>query len=166
MTKTSTRRDYVISAASSIFFGALGAYLFFLVNNYFAPVKNTENTIDIANTYIIFTTFIFVGMAALIGIFGFLFAQQFSQSKDDQLNNAFSNLARKLGDTANEKEIKHIIDAIIGNESIINRLSAIIDRKVVEIIIKKATEEVEKSEASLSHAKDLMKSVKGEKNGE
>jgi hypothetical protein len=166
MTKTITKFSYIIFAASRIFFGFLGACLLFLGDNYFAPLKNTNNAVDIASTYIIFTTLIFVGMAALIGIFGFVFSQQFSQSKDDHLNVAFGDLARKLENTTDEKEIKYMIDAITGNESIINRLSATIDKKVVEIILNKAKQEVEKSKSSISHAKTLMKSVKGERNGE
>lgn len=58
-------------------------------------VAEESNAISIANTYIVFTTIIFVGITVVLAIVGYVFTQQFAATKEDQLRQLTADFKKK-----------------------------------------------------------------------
>ncbi|HDS1125029.1 TPA: hypothetical protein ACKQBZ_003322 [Stenotrophomonas maltophilia] len=65
-------------------------------------ITSSGDAISVANTYIVFTTIIFVGLTIVITVAGIVFAHQFSATKDIQLADLADQLKNRL--ETNEKD--------------------------------------------------------------
>ncbi|MBF0449181.1 MAG: hypothetical protein HQK75_00235 [Candidatus Magnetomorum sp.] len=139
----------------------IGGSFSFMFWNYLADFsKNIKaaDAISIANTYIVFTTIIFVGFSVFLAIAGFIFTHQFSTTKEDQ----FSHLLRELGTQLKENEddvgIKFISKSL-ENPDVKNYLSDKLNKKLDQLIKEKAynlnkEQTIINGLSSSDHAKD------------
>lgn len=98
----------------------------------------TVDVIAVANTYIVFTTIIFVGFTVVLGIMGYLFTQQFTASKHAQVAEALEDLQEKLR-TDEYKGIK-LLEALLENPDVKQHLDHLLQSKVDSLIKDKASE--------------------------
>jgi len=89
-----------------------------------------HETVDIANTYIVFTTFIFVVVSVFLAIIGYIFAQQFAQAKRTHQQWLFEELAEKAKD--DDMVATKMIDAILHNADAKRMLQSKISSAVEE----------------------------------
>lgn len=93
-------------------------------------IPSASDAIAIANTYIVFTTIIFVGFTVVLGLAGYVFTQQFSTTKENQENILFSELKSKI---ANDDDIAmEIFKAVLNNSDVIRDFSKRVEEKVQE----------------------------------
>lgn len=90
------------------------------------------DAVSIANTYIVFTTIIFVGFTVILGIAGYILTQEFSSSKHNQELKIIEELKEELKD--NEKLGISLIEAILDNNDVKMHLENILQIKVDELI--------------------------------
>lgn len=103
-----------------------------------ATVTTPSDAVAIANTYIVFTTIIFVGVTVILAIVGYVFTQQFSATKESQLN----QLTEELKSTAktDEKLGITLIDAVLENSDVKQHIDNKLREKIKELILEsKAT---------------------------
>lgn len=66
-----------------------------------ATATAAANTASVANTYIVFTTLIFVVVTLILTIAGIIFTHQFSLSKSEEFENVINDIADKMQDDDN-----------------------------------------------------------------
>jgi hypothetical protein len=117
-----------------------GGFFATLFINFLKPIAlpSTGDAVSIANTYIVFTTIIFVGFTVVLGVAGYVFSQQFATSKEMHEDRLIQDLKLKLQD--NEKISWDIIQAALDNEAIKLRLTETLENKVNQIVTDKVTE--------------------------
>jgi hypothetical protein len=120
--------------------GFAGGFLAIFFVNYFAPGKivNTSDAIAIANTYIVFTTLIFVGFTVVLGLAGYVITQQYSSSRELNENILFDELKSKLRE--NDDCSEDLIKVIIENDAVKSHLTEILEAKVHQLVTDKLTE--------------------------
>jgi heme/copper-type cytochrome/quinol oxidase subunit 2 len=123
-------------------FGFAGGVIAVLFMNWLSPmnikVGSTSDAISVANTYIVFTTIIFVGFTVVLGVAGYVFAQQFSASTESHENRLIDDLKAKLKD--NEMLSLELIKAILENEAVKSHLTVTLESKVSQVVTDKLTE--------------------------
>jgi hypothetical protein len=116
--------------------GSLTVVFWYNFSEFSIKIQSTD-AISIANTYIVFTTIIFVGFSVFLAIAGFIFTQQFSTSKEDQ----FTHLLREIGDKLKENEndfgIK-FINKSFENPDVKNYVHDKLNKKLNQLIQDKA----------------------------
>ncbi len=95
-------------------------------------VTTTGDAISIANTYIVFTTIIFVGFTVVLGVAGYVFTQHFSASKEMQENQIVSDLKLKIKN--DEKMGITILQSLLDNADVKSQLSDILEWKIDELL--------------------------------
>ena len=115
----------------------------FLFMNWLQPylaVKITvpSDAIAVANTYIVFTTIIFVGFTVVLGIASYVFTQQFSASKETNEIRILEDLKIRLKD--NESLSLNLIKIIMENEAVKAHVTDILESKVNQLVTDKVTE--------------------------
>ena len=118
----------------------IGGFLAFAFWSYFldfsTKIKSTD-AISIANSYIVFTTIIFVGFSVMLALAGFIITLQFSTAKEDQ----FTHLLRELGEKLKENEGDfgiQFINKSLENPDVKNYLSDKLNNKLNQLIKEKA----------------------------
>ena len=71
---------------------------------------------SVANTYIVFTTFLFVAATVGLVIVGYWFAHQFSVSKEEQLDRLYDEI--RIGCSSDPKLGKALAEAILKNPKV------------------------------------------------
>jgi hypothetical protein len=104
------------------------------------------DAISIANTYIVFTTLIFVGFTVVLGIAGYVFTQQFSAAKKAQEDQIIDDLRSRIG--GDEKLAINLLDTILENPDAKTYFMSLLENKVDELI----TERVSDSQAVAAEA--------------
>lgn len=107
----------------------------------------------IANTYIVFTTIIFVGITVLLAIAGYVITQQFSAAKIAHEIQIIDELKEKL--TTDEKLGIGLITAILENKEVTHHLRTLLERKVGELIMERLVD----SQTSLAKAQSHSTAV-------
>ena len=119
-----------------------------------------SDAISIANTYIVFTTIIFVGITAIITVVGYRFAQQFAASKDAQETQIFDDLRTHLKD---DEEIGlRILKNLLENRDVKSHLMDVLDAKVNELIRQKtadAKNELDRAEGNFKLTQALAEKL-------
>ncbi|NYF36236.1 hypothetical protein [Stenotrophomonas sp. JAI102] len=92
-----------------------------------------SDAISTANTYIVFTTLIFVGFTILITIAGIVFAHQFSTSKDIQVADLASHLKKQVSENQHDCALV-ILKTALENSDAQRQLEIQIKAKVEEIV--------------------------------
>lgn len=95
-------------------------------------VSTPSDAVSIANTYIVFTTIIFVGVTVILAITGYVFTQQFSATKQLQE----SQLLNELKDKVERDEVIgiNLAKAILDNSDVKRYLNETLLSKVEELI--------------------------------
>lgn len=125
-------------------------------------VKLTGDAISIANTYIVFTTIIFVGVTVVLAVAGYVFTQQFSASKQSQETHLLDELKEKV--KCDEGVGIALANAILENSDVKRHLQSTLRLKVDELLqarladSKAAANQAEKEAATIS---DLASKLNG-----
>lgn len=121
-----------------VFLGSLGGFLFSsLFSLYKGPnTLASSDAISVANTYIVFTTFIFAGLAVFIAMIGFVFSQQFAVSKEVQLHQLKDELQSIIRDNKSDISIK-LVDIALENEDVRKHFESKLELKIYQILKEK-----------------------------
>lgn len=92
--------------------------------------------VSIANTYIVFTTIIFVGITLVIGLMGFIFTQQFAMAKEMQVEHLIAEIEDELRSNLSDRGIK-LIDAALENPDVQAHIEEKIESKLKQLIAAK-----------------------------
>lgn len=95
-------------------------------------VTSTSDAVSIANTYIVFTTIIFVGVTVILAIAGYVFTQQFSASKQSQESQLLDELKEKV--KSDERVGIALAKAILENPDVLRHLETTLLSKLEELI--------------------------------
>ncbi|PPD18937.1 MAG: hypothetical protein CTY24_12095 [Methylobacter sp.] len=95
-------------------------------------VSAPSDAISIANTYIVFTTIIFVGVTVILAIAGYVFTQQFSATKQSQESQLLDELKEKV--KSDERIGIALANAILDNSDVKRHLDETLLSKVDELI--------------------------------
>jgi predicted PurR-regulated permease PerM len=95
-------------------------------------VPSPSDAISIANTYIVFTTIIFVGVTVILAIAGYVFTQQFSASKQSQETLLVEELKEKI--KSDERVGTKLAQAILDNPDVQRHLEKILLSKLDELL--------------------------------
>lgn len=118
-------------------------------------VATPSDAVSIANTYIVFTTTIFVGVTVILAIAGYVFTQQFSASKHSQENQLLDELKEKV------KSDEHVgialANAILDNPDVKRHLNETLLSKVDELLQARLGD----SKAVASQAKKEAQAISG-----
>ena len=114
--------------------GSIGGLIAFLSINYFSrlAVVAGPDAVSIANTYIVYTTFVIAAVALLLTIAGLIFTQHLAVQKEAHMAEAFSAFLT-LVRSDNEKAGK-LIEQIMDNPAVIDRLSELLSGKIEQEI--------------------------------
>jgi hypothetical protein len=87
--------------AMSFLLGIVGGCLAIMLHSYFGSIPSRDQTpasdiMATANTYIVFTTFIFTGVTVVLAIAGYIFSQNISISTETNQELLFNALKEKV----------------------------------------------------------------------
>ena len=129
-----------ISSKAGFFSGILGGLLSgaatFGVLNYFCTEvtrPSLSDAISIANTYIVFTTIIFVAITLFLAVAGLWFTQQFATSKELQIKHLISEIETKLIENDDEVGIK-LVDKVFTNPDVSRHVQEILELKLKQLV--------------------------------
>lgn len=97
-----------------------------------------SDAVAIANTYIVFTTIIFVGITVVLGIVGYVFTQQLAISRKNHELQVFEELEQKI--INDEATGVKLANAIFQNTDVARHLNTIVMQKIDEIAARKVAE--------------------------
>lgn len=147
--------------------GAMSPWIIGWINR--AKVEATGDAISIANTYIVFTTIIFVGVTVILAVAGYVFTQQFSASKGAQEREILDELKVKIKE--DEKAGISLANAILENNDVRRHLEKKISEKVDELIRstvdaqEQFAEEMQASAKSAQNGAEALRSLASQLNG-
>jgi len=101
-------------------------------------VPNPGDAVSIANTYIVFTTIIFVGVTLVVAIAGYVFSQQFAASKRSQENQIIEDLRDQI--KTDEKLGIKLANSILENPDTSRHIDMMITSKIGELIQEKKSD--------------------------
>ncbi|MFW3897676.1 hypothetical protein [Pseudomonas bharatica] len=111
-------------------------------------VGSASDAYAIANTYIVFTTIIFVGITVLLAIAGYVITQQFSAAKIAHEMQIIEELKERL---ATEERLGiTLVNAILENREVTQHVRTLLEQKVDALI----KERIADSKNQLSRAQD------------
>lgn len=96
------------------------------------PLPQPNDAVAIANTYIVFTTFLFVGFTVVLAALGIVFSHHFSISKESQVHDLSEELKRQL--QQDDHTATDIIKIILEDPRVIDRVDNLLSQKVALII--------------------------------
>lgn len=135
---------------AGMFGGLIGSLIAFTCINYFANVHTTEKAdpVAIANTYIVYTTFVIAAVAAVLTLAGLIFSQHFATDKETHLAHAFDSLLELLKN--DEKKAQAAAKQLIIHPDVVRFLEESL-RDRVDAEIKRRSNA---ASTKLAHAKD------------
>jgi hypothetical protein len=111
--------------------GFVGGALYSCLQGWLKPTSvQGSDAIAIANTYIVFTTIIFVGVTVILAIAGYIFTQKLSESQEAQEIRIVENLIKDV--RKNEQLGIKLIEAILANGDVQRMLDGHIRSKLEE----------------------------------
>jgi len=135
---------------AGMFGGLIGGLIAFTCINYFANVHATEKAdpVAIANTYIVYTTFVIAAVAAVLTLAGLIFSQHFATDKETHLAHAFDSFLELLRN--DEKKAQAAAKQLINHPDVVRFLEdALRDRVDAEITRRRSA-----ANSRLANAKD------------
>jgi predicted PurR-regulated permease PerM len=121
---------FLLGAAVVGFAGGLLSYpLLDMVGCHYQKISDP---VSIANTFIVFTTIIFVGFSVVLVIIGFIFTEHLSTTKETHLQslaNEFPEMFKKDPNLALE-----LVKKILADDHVMDHIDDILNSKVSEII--------------------------------
>jgi len=136
--------------------GALSFIFWYHLTDFENSIKVTD-AISIANTYIVFTTIIFVGFSVFLAIAGFIFTHQFSTTKEDQFSHLIRELGTKLKENEDDFGIKFIKKSL-ENPDVKNYLHEKLNTKLEQLIQERAN--------NLNNTQRIIKGLSSSTKGE
>jgi hypothetical protein len=156
-------RNRFIYYSATILISFIGGAFAFIFWSYFSNfsdyIKNID-AISLANTYIVFTTIIFVGFSVFLAIAGFIFTHQFSLSKESQIVHLLAEIKTQLKENKQDFAIK-FIKVCLDNPDIKNYLNNKFEEKLIQLI-----EEKQQNFNSLQQAINELSSQIKDQNGD
>jgi hypothetical protein len=138
--------------------GALTPWTLGWIKGIEAP--SASDAVSIANTYIVFTTIIFVGVTVILAVAGYVFTQQFSATKGAQESEALNELKEKI---KNDESIGiALANSILENSDVKRHLESLLKNKFQELIeaqLSDAKEDAQQKEARAVMAKDQVSAI-------
>lgn len=151
----------------AIFAGFCGGFLSSQAGTWFAQLDVQKvDAVAVANTYIVFTTIIFVGVTVLLGVAGYIFTQQFSAAQSALEHQVFEDLRKKLASDVSVA-IK-LSDALLDNPDVKVHLEAKIQQKAAEVLDTMASDRAAAADSMASQAdslRQLSENISGKSNG-
>lgn len=144
---------YTILAIALI--GFIGGFFSFPLVDYFYGIHhlNSGDPVAIANTYIIFTTLIFVGFTVVLAIAGFVFTQQFATAKEMQMHHLAEELRNNILGNKADIGVK-LIDNALTNKDVRKYFEDKIEKQIHQILKEKY--DFEESEKEIDTLKDSI----------
>lgn len=93
-------------------------------------VPDMDSAISIANTYIVFTTFIFVAFTVLLTIVGYVLAQTFSTNAVAHHSDAIEKIKDCISN--DDEKATQVLEALLSSPQVQGKLSKVIREKVIE----------------------------------
>lgn len=117
--------------------GIVGSIVAFTaINLWSTPLTvASADSVSIANTYIVYTTFVIAAVAAVLAIAGLIFSEHFSMEKDSHIENAFKALLAQLA-TDEEKAVKFVKE-LMKNPGVVQSVSDSVEGKLSEIVARR-----------------------------
>ena len=122
-----------------------------------ARIDLASDAISIANTYIVFTTIIFVGFTVVLGVAGYVFTQQFSSSKEAQTNHLIKELEERL--RTDQGFGIAFIDKAMDNPDVIRHVSCKLEGKIKELLKEKSNNKKQAAAQAQNEADELEELV-------
>ena len=140
--------------------GVVGSAIAFAAINYFGHPLKVEATdaVSIANTYIVYTTFVIAAVGAFLAIAGMIFTQHLSIEKNAHVENAFKILLVHLN-TDEEKAVKFAME-LMKNPEVVQSVSEAINGKLDQIVSQRrahADQREAQAKTERSALQDLIK---------
>ena len=111
--------------------GFVGGALYSCLQGWIKPTSvQGSDAIAVANTYIVFTTIIFVGVTVILAIAGYIFTHKLSESQEAQETRIVENLIKDV--QKNEQLGIKLIEAVLGNGDVQRMLDGHILSKLEE----------------------------------
>ena len=139
--------------------GCLSPYVISKVQVLFGapPVVNVSDTISIANTYIVFTTFIFTAIAIIVAVASYLFAQEAAKSRQIQEQTLFSDLIKSC--TEKSELGRDLISKLLENENVIEHFEKRLNDKIDDILSKRCQLSQESERVSKKRTSALKRMI-------
>lgn len=114
--------------------GLIGGLIAFAIVNHFGrlAVVSTSDAVSIANTYIVYTTFVIASVALLLTIAGLIFTQHFAVEKEMHIAHAFSCVL-ELVRSDDEKAIE-LVSHAMENPGVVQHVSEALQTKLQQEI--------------------------------
>lgn len=138
-----------------LFVGFAGGFISPAFSNLFGSVKidQAADALSIANTYIVFTTIIFVGFTVVLGVAGYVFTQQFSASKESQVKHLINELEERL--RTNQDFGIGFIEKAVDNPDVIRHISCKLEDKIKELLKEKSNNKKQAATQAKNEADNL-----------
>jgi hypothetical protein len=123
------------------------------------------DAVAVANTYIVFTSIIFVGATVILAVAGYVFTQQFSATRETQANFLCEELKKKI--SSDEGVGIKLADSILDNPDVRRHLETMLSSKVKELVKnltndkKVAADEAANEAIAVSELNDKLNSSEG-----
>ncbi|MGY6275135.1 hypothetical protein [Methylomonas sp. MgM2] len=119
------------------------------------PIAEPSDAVAVANTFIVFTTFFFVGITVVLAVAGFVFTQQFSATKETHEIQALNELKDKI--KSHEQTATSLLDALLENPDVKRHIETLLQTKIDELI----NERLADSQAFATQAAQELNAVHG-----
>lgn len=120
-------------------------------------VISVSDSISIANTYIVFTTFIFTAIAIIVAIASYIFSQEAAKSRQVQEKTLFDDLIRACSEKPDQG--KDLISKLLENENVIEHFEERLNNKIDDILSKRCQLSQESERASREKTSALRQMI-------
>jgi len=118
----------IVSTFAGFFGGMIVPWWLGWIPKWCMDIESPSSPISIANTYIVFTTIIFVGTTLVLVVVGFLFAKQFADSKELQSKDIFDKILLEI--KSSKEKGNALASAMLANPHIGNYMKEYIDSEI------------------------------------
>lgn len=115
----------IVSFIAGFIGGSLSPWVFCWIKS--VSVEEPD-AVSIANTYIVFTTIIFVAATVILTIMGYVFTHQFSNSKKKQVEELFDQLKEDF--KANGEKSVLLVTEIMKNPDVVRHVQAVLAERI------------------------------------
>jgi len=140
-----------------------GGFIAVVFIGLFSPrAVSAPDALSIANTYIVFTSFIFVGFTVVLGLAGYVFTQQFTSHRMAQESQAIEDLTERL--KSDDALAIKLLSVMLENREVQDKLDTSLRAKVAEVLTARRSDahatrgETERELAAIRAAMDHVQS--------
>ncbi|WP_146680247.1 hypothetical protein [Oceanococcus atlanticus] len=112
------------------------------------------DAVGIANTYIVFTSLIFMGFTVVLALVGVIFAQQFSITKQTHVQHLFNELEGSLELNHDDTAVK-LLDGALRNKDVQRHVARKLDEKIRQLL----SEEKQRAQAQAADGASTSNAV-------